>query len=193
MKEAAIDAAAARWPHSFVAPKGSALPLPRYMAPGPGCWRRLNLPQSGDVESGNTDHLTCWGDGPQCGEGVDEPAMRAIAGKGSGLSATASPLSFVARGACRSAAHSTITRVGSRSARDKTGKVLFVMSKMEKQKFAARVDNIYFLSRIGSSLRWATQGIAPEELSTNIKHLLARLDQLEAISRQLADPDNDPA
>ena len=55
---------------------------------------------------------------------------------------------------------------------------------MEKQKFAARVDNIYFLSRIGSSLRWATQGIAPEELSTNIKHLLARLDQLEAISRQ---------
>ena len=63
----------------------------------------------------------------------------------------------------------------------------------EKQKFAARVDNIYFLSRIGSSLRWATQGIAPEELSTNIKHLLARLDQLEAISRQLADPDNDPA
>jgi hypothetical protein len=66
-------------------------------------------------------------------------------------------------------------------------------SKMEKQKFAARVDNIYFLSRIGSSLRWATQGVAPEELSTNIKHLLARLDQLEAISRQLADPDNDPA
>ena len=83
--------------------------------------------------------------------------------------------------------------MGSRSARDKTGKVLFVMSKMEKQKFAARVDNIYFLSRIGSSLRWATQGIAPEELSTNIKHLLSRLDQLEAISRQLADPDNDPA
>jgi hypothetical protein len=64
---------------------------------------------------------------------------------------------------------------------------------MEKQKFAARVDNIYFLSRIGSSLRWATQGIAPEELSTNIKHLLARLDQLEAISRQLSGPDNDPA
>jgi hypothetical protein len=35
--------------------------------------------------------------------------------------------------------------------------------------------------------------MAPEELSTNIKHLLARLEQFEAISRQLSHPDNDPA
>ena len=64
---------------------------------------------------------------------------------------------------------------------------------MEKPKFAARVDNIYFLSRIGSSLRWATQGVARDELSSNVKHLLDRLDQLEAIAQQLARADNDSA
>ena len=32
---------------------------------------------------------------------------------------------------------------------------------MQKPKFTARVHNIYFLSRIGSSLRWATQGSHP--------------------------------
>ena len=64
---------------------------------------------------------------------------------------------------------------------------------MEKSKYTARVDNIYFLSRIGSSLRWATQDIAREELPIDIKHLLARLDLLEARARAKTRADNDPA
>jgi len=65
---------------------------------------------------------------------------------------------------------------------------------MSKSKYTARVDNIYFLSRIGLSLRWATQDIAREDLPTNIKQLLARLDQLEASSKAKDQPpDNGPA
>jgi hypothetical protein len=63
----------------------------------------------------------------------------------------------------------------------------------QKPKFTARVNNIYFLSRIGSSLRWATQGLAPEELSRDVKHMLERLDELEATAEQLSRPDNDRA
>jgi hypothetical protein len=62
---------------------------------------------------------------------------------------------------------------------------------MQKRKFTIRVNNIYFLSRIGSSLRWATQGLAPAELSRDVKHMLQRLDELEAMAHQLARPDND--
>ena len=51
---------------------------------------------------------------------------------------------------------------------------------MRNSKYTARLDNIYFLSRVGSTLRWATQDIAREELPADIKHLLARLDRLEA-------------
>jgi hypothetical protein len=47
------------------------------------------------------------------------------------------------------------------------------------KKFAARVGNIYFLSHIGPSLRWATEDTARDELPTNVKELLARLEQLE--------------
>ena len=50
---------------------------------------------------------------------------------------------------------------------------------MDRPKYTARIDNIYFLTRIGETLRWATQDIADEELPANIKHLLARLDRLE--------------
>jgi len=67
------------------------------------------------------------------------------------------------------------------------------VSNIEKPKFAARVDNIYFLSRIGSSLRWATQGVAREDLSSNVKHLLDRLDQLEEIAQPLSHADNESA
>jgi hypothetical protein len=49
-----------------------------------------------------------------------------------------------------------------------------------KPKYAVRVDNVYFLSRIGLSLRWATQGIARRDLSADIRQLLARLDDIEA-------------
>jgi hypothetical protein len=51
---------------------------------------------------------------------------------------------------------------------------------MDKPKYTARIENIYFLERVGETLRWATQDIADEELPANIKHLLARLDRLEA-------------
>jgi hypothetical protein len=64
---------------------------------------------------------------------------------------------------------------------------------MESPKYTARVDNIYFLSRIGSSLRWATQDIARENLSADIKHLLARLDRVEARDRAMTRAHNDPA
>jgi hypothetical protein len=62
---------------------------------------------------------------------------------------------------------------------------------MEKPKYSARVKNIYFLPRIGLSLRWATQGMAPEDLSSNVKHMLERLEQLEAGSQPLSRVDND--
>jgi hypothetical protein len=51
---------------------------------------------------------------------------------------------------------------------------------MGKAKYTARVDNIYFLSRIGLSLRWATRDIARDDLPADIRRLLARLDRLEA-------------
>jgi hypothetical protein len=54
---------------------------------------------------------------------------------------------------------------------------------MGKSKYTARIDNIYFLSRIGESLRWATEDIARAKLPANIRHLLARLDRLEARER----------
>jgi hypothetical protein len=54
---------------------------------------------------------------------------------------------------------------------------------MGKSKYTARIDNVYFLDRIGESLRWATEDIAREELPANILHLLARLDRLEARER----------
>jgi hypothetical protein len=47
------------------------------------------------------------------------------------------------------------------------------------KKYAARVDNIYFLFHIGPSLRWATEDYVRDELPTSVKELLTRLDQLE--------------
>ena len=65
---------------------------------------------------------------------------------------------------------------------------------MSQQKYAARIDNVYFLSHIGQSLRWATEDIAREELPAEIKHLLAKLDRLEAKAKAKEhDPDDDPA
>jgi hypothetical protein len=55
------------------------------------------------------------------------------------------------------------------------------MSKPERNpKYTVRVDNVYFLSRIGLSLRWATRDIAHDDLPADIRELLAQLDQLEA-------------
>jgi hypothetical protein len=55
------------------------------------------------------------------------------------------------------------------------------VSKPQRQrKYTVRVGNVYFLSRIGLSLRWATTGIACEDLPADIRRLLAQLDRLEA-------------
>jgi hypothetical protein len=55
---------------------------------------------------------------------------------------------------------------------------------MSKPKYSVRIGNVYFLSRIGLSLRWATQGVAPGDLSADIKQLLTRLDQIEAMEAE---------
>lgn len=64
---------------------------------------------------------------------------------------------------------------------------------MPRPKYTAQIENIYFLSRIGSTLRWATQDIGREELPADIKRLLGRLDRLEARSKAKGgDSDDDP-
>lgn len=59
---------------------------------------------------------------------------------------------------------------------------------MDKPKYTAQIDSIFFLARIGSSLRWAT-------LPANIRQLLNRLDRLEtrARAREEKGPRTDPA
>lgn len=62
---------------------------------------------------------------------------------------------------------------------------------MSKPKHAAQIDNIYFLSRIGLTLRLATADIAREELPVEIRLLLNRLDRFDAKARLQTDkPDN---
>ena len=58
---------------------------------------------------------------------------------------------------------------------------------MQKSKYAARFGNIYFLSRVGDTLRWATEDMVREELPADIKRLLRRLDRLEAV-KNMDDP-----
>lgn len=65
---------------------------------------------------------------------------------------------------------------------------------MRKPRHTAQIENIYFLSRIGSTLRWATQDIAREDIPTEIKRLLDRLERLEArAAAKDDDADGDPA
>jgi hypothetical protein len=65
---------------------------------------------------------------------------------------------------------------------------------MRKPKHTAQIRNIYFLARIGSTLRWATQDIAREDLPPDIKRLLGRLDRLEArAGAKNDDPGGNPA
>jgi hypothetical protein len=49
-----------------------------------------------------------------------------------------------------------------------------------KSKYTVRIDNVSFLSRIGLSLRWATQDVARESLPADVRQLLAGLDEIEA-------------
>jgi hypothetical protein len=60
-------------------------------------------------------------------------------------------------------------------------------------KYGVRLHNIYFLPRVGSSLRWATAGIPRNELPANIKALLAQLDILEGAVTSIHKADNDVA
>ncbi|HEX5958122.1 MAG TPA: hypothetical protein VFY92_05625 [Hyphomicrobiaceae bacterium] len=66
---------------------------------------------------------------------------------------------------------------------------------MSKSKYSVRVGNVFFLSRIGLSLRWATQGMSGEALAPEVRHLLARLEQLEAqeLAGQDGQSDSDAA
>jgi hypothetical protein len=63
---------------------------------------------------------------------------------------------------------------------------------MNRPKSIARIDNVVFLSRIGQTLRWATQDVAHEDLPPDIKRLLGRLERLEAreAKRDESEPDN---
>jgi hypothetical protein len=49
----------------------------------------------------------------------------------------------------------------------------------KKPKYVARIDNIYFINRVGASLREATDHVTTEELPENIRLLLRRLERLE--------------
>ena len=65
---------------------------------------------------------------------------------------------------------------------------------MPTPKYAAQISNVYFLTHIGESLRWATSDIAREELPDEVVLLLRRLDRLEKRQKAVRQtPDNDPA
>jgi hypothetical protein len=51
---------------------------------------------------------------------------------------------------------------------------------VDASKYVAQIKNIYFLSYIGASLRWATNDIAREELPDDVRLLLRRLERREA-------------
>jgi hypothetical protein len=53
-------------------------------------------------------------------------------------------------------------------------------------KFIAQIENIYFLSRIGTTLREATKDIAREDLPPDVRRLLGRLERLEYRERTKA-------
>ena len=49
----------------------------------------------------------------------------------------------------------------------------------KKPKYVARIENIYFINRVGASLREATSHVTTEELPENIRLLLRRLKRME--------------
>jgi hypothetical protein len=73
-----------------------------------------------------------------------------------------------------------------------------MMPGMRKPKYSVRIGNVYFLARIGLTLRWAAAGLAPDQLAPEVRHLLTRLDQVEAAQAAAertaaVKPDNDAA
>jgi len=71
-------------------------------------------------------------------------------------------------------------KIAKRSLWNSAGKEMNYSASMEKQpKYVARIDNIYFINRIGTSLREATSNITMQELPENIRLLLRRLKRME--------------
>jgi hypothetical protein len=63
---------------------------------------------------------------------------------------------------------------------------------MYRPRSIARIDYVVCVSRVGQTLRWATQDVAHEDLPPDIKRLLGRLDRLEAreAKRDESEPDD---
>ena len=76
-------------------------------------------------------------------------------------------------------------------ARSRNRWAVAALRNMRKSKYTAQIDNIYFLSRIGATLRWATRDIGREELPADVKRLLGRLELLEAWVKAKNDADGD--
>jgi len=51
---------------------------------------------------------------------------------------------------------------------------------LRQRRYTARIDNVYFLSRIGLTLRWVTSSLPPQDIPANVRQLLARLEEVEA-------------
>jgi hypothetical protein len=60
------------------------------------------------------------------------------------------------------------------------------------RKYTVRIGNVFFLSRIGLSLRWAAQNIDGHDIPADVRQLLARLEKVEAEEQaaQRQSPDN---
>ena len=63
----------------------------------------------------------------------------------------------------------------------------------ETRKYALRIDNVYFLKRLGASLREATADVPKEELPEEIRLALRRLDRLDARESPRDGSRGDPA
>src|SRR3954451_22312897 len=60
-----------------------------------------------------------------------------------------------------------------------TQKTLLPASMEEKPKYVARIDNVYFMRRLGASLREPPSHVTTEALPEDIRLLLRRLERLE--------------
>ena len=58
-----------------------------------------------------------------------------------------------------------------------------------KPKSTARLGNVYFLRRVGSTLRSVTSDITKEELPAEIQHLLRKLERQERKRARSEKPD----
>lgn len=65
-------------------------------------------------------------------------------------------------------------------------RVIYSIGMKQKPKYVAQIGNVYFINRVGATLREATSHVTTEELPENIRRLLRRLKRLEtrAISRK---------